>query len=156
MKTASSLLLGFGFLALAACESPYAPTPRPDYTIRVMPTAQGNVAIPPTCPDWKTASADPFDNQPMPQFGCANARNLAGMVENPNDLIEGRALANARGVTAVGAIRRYDNNQPRGLITPSAEVSQVAATTAPTAASSLTGDVTAGGSSSSGAPVSAP
>ena len=150
MKTTSSLLLGFGVLALAACESPYPPTPHPDYAIRVMPTTKGSVAIPPTCPDWATSTADPFDNLPMPQFGCADARNLAGMIENPNDLLEGRALADARGVTAVGAVRRYDNNQTRGLITPSVEVNQIATTTATVANSQMTGDITAGGSSKGG------
>jgi len=153
--------LAFILLGLTACVDPYEPTLRPDYTIRVVPTAQGDVAVAPPCPSWATENADPYDNQPIPQFGCAYARNLALMAERPDDLIEGRPLADARGVTAVGAVRRYDNNQTRGLITPDAEVSQVAATTASTGASSLTGDVTGGAgaaapSSSAGATAAAP
>ena len=136
------------FLALTACEVAYPPTLRPNNTILVVPSANGAVAIPPTCAEWDKESVNPYDNQPLPQLGCATARNLADMVERPEDLIEGRALAKTRGVTMVGAVRRYDNNQTRGLISPSAEVSQAAATTAPTAASNLTGDVTGGGSSS--------
>ncbi len=142
--------LAFCSLALltTAC---YPATPRPDYTIKVAQTAQGSVATPPTCPSWAKDNADPYDNQPEPQFGCSQARNLALEVENPDDLLHGRALADQRGVTAVGAVRRYDNNQTRGLITPDTETSQLAVTTAPTAASPMSGDVTgsAGSSSSS-------
>ncbi len=152
--------LVFSFLslmALTACVDPYESTLRPDYVIRVTPTEQHgkSVATPPACPSWNTDVTDPFDSQPLPQFGCAHARNLASMVENPNDLVEGRPLANARGVTSVGAVRRYDNNQPRGLITPDSETSQQAVTTAPTATSPMTGDVTGGAGSASSATSSA-
>jgi hypothetical protein len=141
--------LALGLLALSACGDPYQPTPRPDYAIRVTKTVQGSIAVPPPCPGWTTAVSDPFDNQPLPQFGCATARNLAEMVEKPSDLVEGRKLANERGVHAVGEVRRYDNNQARGLIMPAAEDSQVAVTTAPTATSALSGDITGAASSSS-------
>ena len=162
MKQSRLAFFTFALLALAACEDPYAPTLRPDYTIRVMPTAQGMVAAPPPCPSWATETTDPFDNQPMPQFGCANARNLADMVENPNDLVTGRPMGDARGVTAVGSIRRYDNDQTRGLIWTGTESNQTATTTASTSSSSLTGDVTGGAgassssSSSSGTAASSP
>ncbi|MDD4616267.1 MAG: CpaD family pilus assembly lipoprotein [Alphaproteobacteria bacterium] len=144
-----------GFLALAACDS-FAPTPRPDYTIHVVPGAHGSaVAIPPNCPSWNDALANRFDNQPLPQFGCATARNLAVLVENPNDLVEGRNLASQRSVTAIGAIRRYDNNQTRGLLIPVQETSSTGATTAPTGSSALTGEITTpstGGGASESSP----
>jgi|GEM_PF-975337 hypothetical protein len=149
MKTAHLIFFACGFLALTACDDLYTPTPRPYYVIRVTPTAQGDVATPPTCASWNTDVVDPFDNQPTPQFGCATMRNLASMAENPDDLVEGRPLADARGVTSVGAVRRYDNNQPRGFIMPANEDSQPAVTTASTAASAMTGDVTGGAGSSS-------
>jgi len=137
-----------GLLGLTGCD-PYQPTMRPDYTIAVVPSAQSSVAIAPTCPSWATQNADPYDNQPLPQFGCASARNLADMVENPDDLVMGRSLAESRGVTHVGAVRRYDNNQTRGLVWTGTEDNQVANTTAPVAASPMTGDVTGGAGSSS-------
>ena len=149
MKKLSVPLLAVGLLALAACEDPYNPTLRPDYVIHVAPSAQGDVAVPPPCPDYTTYSADPFDNQPMPQFGCASARNLAAMVENPDDLVQGRNLGPTRGVHSVGEVRRYDNDQTRGLIVPGAEVNQQATTTSSTATSALSGDVTGGAGSSS-------
>lgn len=148
MKKHCLKLLLVSLTALSACSDLYEPTLYPDYAIRVIPSKQGSIAVPPECPSWETALANPFDNQPMPQFGCSDAKNLAAMIENPNDLVEGRKLDNARGVLAVGSVRRYDNNQTRGLILSGAETNQAAATTAATGASALTGDVTAGGSSS--------
>ncbi|MDR3425478.1 MAG: CpaD family pilus assembly lipoprotein [Alphaproteobacteria bacterium] len=142
-------LFAFSLLALSACADPYTPTPRPDYAIGVVPTRQGSIAVPPACPSWATATTDPYDNQPLPQFGCASARNLASMVENPDDLLKGRPLANERGVHAVGDVRRYDNNQTRGLVMPAAEDSQIAVTTAPASSSALSGDITGAASSSS-------
>ena len=146
MKKTSYASLASLILVLSACVDLNASTPRPDYTIRVVPTAQGDVAVAPPCPSYATELADPLDNQPMPQFGCASTQNLASMIENPDDLVQGRTLGPARAVTSVGAIRRYDNNQTRGLIIPGAEANQQATTTAPAAASALTGDVTGGAS----------
>ncbi len=151
------LWMTMGLLALAACADLYPSTTRPDYAIRVAPTKDGNgVALPPACPSWNDHAVNPFDNQPYPQFGCATAKNLAGMAEKPNDLIEGRSLAPQRGVIAVGAVRRYDNNQTRGLIMPSADTSAVAVTTASTPGSNMTGDITAGGNPATSAAPGAP
>jgi hypothetical protein len=139
-------------LLLAGCDG----TPKPDYTIHVVPSEQGMVAVPPTCPSWVTDIQDPFDHQPYPQFGCSTAQDLAMMVERPEDLVAGRNLGDTRGVPMVGAIRRYDNNQTRGLIWTSSDPNQTATTTAPTASSSLTGDVTGASSSSASSSSSGP
>jgi hypothetical protein len=77
------------------------------------------------------------------------------MIDNPNDLVEGRTMGNARSVTAVGSIRRYDNDQPRGLIMPVSETSQAATSTAPATASAMSGDVTEKSASSPSAGASA-
>lgn len=138
MNHIRTLILTSGLLSLAACD---LVTPKPDYTIRVVPGATGMVAVPPECPSWNTELAAAMDNQPLPQFGCANARNLASLVENPKDLVMGRDLGDGRGTTAVGTIRRYDNNQPRGLLMPVQETSSTAATTAPVAGSAMTGEI---------------
>ncbi len=42
-----------------------------------------------------------------PPPGCANATNLANMVEDPNDLLVGREAGPTDGVTAVRAVTRY-------------------------------------------------
>ncbi|MFY9288657.1 MAG: CpaD family pilus assembly lipoprotein [Alphaproteobacteria bacterium] len=140
-------------LLLVGC-AVYEPTVKPDYSIRVMPKPNGGMtAIAPTCASWSLANKNPYDNQPDPNFGCASARNLAMIVERPEDLIKGRDSGNSHGVMAVGAMRRYYNNQTRGLLdTDTAPDMSVAATTAPSAASSLTGDVTGGGAPAAAAP----
>jgi len=128
---------------LAAC-GPI--TPAPDYSVGVAPAPDGvhYTAIPPNCPRWSDNDLNFFDNQPLPQFGCANARNLALMVDQPHDLIEGRPSGAASGVLTSGAIQRYNNNQTRGLlyVAPSSD-NGVDATTAPSATSALTGETAA-------------
>lgn len=141
--------LTLSLIVLTGCEI-YPPTPRPDYTIGVVKTSKGLTAIPPQCPSWATNVANPYDNQPLPQFGCANARNLALMTEQPGDLVRGRTLGPTSGVTMVGAMRRYNNNQTRGLIYVSPSVNDaVDVTTAPTSASSMTGEAAGGPSTGS-------
>jgi hypothetical protein len=143
-------LLAGSSLGLTACDVLYPPTTTPDYTIRVTPTANGLAAIPPTCPDWTSNTTNPYDNQPLPQLGCANARNMALMVEKPEDLVQGRKLGDTRGTVMVGAMRRYDNNQTRGLVRPSAQPDDVVdITTSPASASAMTGDATGSSSSTS-------
>jgi hypothetical protein len=137
MRKSTSFLIG-GLFVLTACQI-YPPTPSADYTIRV--TQDGQTAIPPECPLYATATTDPYDNEPLPQFGCANARNLALMVDRPDDLVRGRELGPTRSVSVIGAMRRYDNNQTRGLIDPSSSPdTSVAITTAPTGSSAMSGD----------------
>lgn len=138
MKASQKLSLALLMMATACAD--ISPTMRPDYAIRVVPTAQGGVALAPACPSYAAETANPFDNQPMPQFGCADARNLAAMVERPNDLVQPQDIGPMRGVAAVGAERRYDNNQTRGLIWTGADTNVVAATSSPAPASQMSGD----------------
>lgn len=135
-------LLLLPLLALSACDLGIPPTTNPDYTIRVLKTSSGSVAIPPNCPSAFTSTVNPFDEQPLPQYGCAHARNLAMMVEQPDDLVKGRDLGEARSVLIVGSVRRYDNNQTRGLIWTGTDSNAVAVTSASTTSSLLTGDAT--------------
>lgn len=68
------------------------------------------------CPNWPAE-----DNGVMPpqgtsaNYGCATASNLAAMVANPQDLVEGRNHS-GRGSAAVAgrAIRTYREMQPTG------------------------------------------
>jgi hypothetical protein len=135
-------------LGVAACGTS---TP-PDYTIRVVPASDGQSAqaIPPTCPSWSGNDLNAFDNQPLPQFGCADARNLALMVDNPNDLLQGRQPGAASGVTTAGSIVRYNNNQTRGLMDTGQQTDTTpASTTAPVSNSSMSGETPEASSGSS-------
>jgi len=151
------ILLSLALFSIAGCsDALYPPTVKPDYTIHVIPTDKGMTAIPPACPTWAEAATDPYDNQPIPQFGCANARNLAIMTDRPSDLIKGRDGGDSSGVMAVGAMRRYYNNQTRGLLdTDTSPDTAAAITTAPTPSSAMTGDVTGSAAPSAAAPAAA-
>ncbi|MER2519828.1 MAG: CpaD family pilus assembly lipoprotein [Bdellovibrionales bacterium] len=142
---ASALLAAL--MATACVELP--PTPKPDYAIHVKTQNGKTAAIPPQCASWNADITDPFDNQPLPQFGCANARNLALMIDRPEDLLEGRPVGAPDSVTSLGAVVRYRNNQTRGLIWTGSDANSVATTTASTPASSMTGEVAASSGSSS-------
>ena len=44
----------------------------------------------PGCPDWSASSDMNYNNATSPNYGCATNSNLAAMVANPEDLIEGQ------------------------------------------------------------------
>lgn len=44
----------------------------------------------PGCPDWSTKSDMNYNNATSPGYGCAINSNLAAMVADPQDLIEGK------------------------------------------------------------------
>ena len=59
----------------------------------------------PGCPNWGRPAQPNYNNQMLPNFGCAVNSNLAAMVANPQDLIHGQegsgvgdALAGAKAV----------------------------------------------------------
>ena len=47
------------------------------------------LVVPPECERWIEGVEEDDDNQPSPNYGCANLSNLARMVADPNDLIAG-------------------------------------------------------------------
>ncbi len=60
------------------------------------------------CPDWSRGNAGEYAGSSRSNFGCADANNLAAMVANPQDLIEGRSgevAGDAR--VSVKAIKTY-------------------------------------------------
>lgn len=42
------------------------------------------------CPDWSRGNYSGFDNATASNFGCATSQNLAAMIADPQDLIEGQ------------------------------------------------------------------
>ncbi len=74
------------------------------------------VATPPACPDWSGSPMTPHDNVPGSNFGCATMNNLAQMVDNPRDLMEGRALGPADAEPASDAVKRYRAGQVKPLL----------------------------------------
>ena len=69
----------------------------------------------PGCPDWSARSDANYANATSPGYGCANNSNLAAMVANPEDLLEGQS-GSGETVVATGtrAIQTYRDAEPTG------------------------------------------
>ncbi len=100
--------------ALTACQT----APVPDYRIQLMPSADGRsvIAVPPECPSWASVSNAPHEGGTAAQYGCSQARNLAAMVERPEDLISPRPLGAPDGVVTAGSITAYRTGKTKALI----------------------------------------
>jgi len=116
------LFLAFSMAVCGCVDNPYASAPAPDYRIGLVKERDGKyIAVPPVCPDWRFYNPGPFQNEPWPQYGCAHARNLAAMVERPEDLEKGREISPALGSSAATAMRRYNQEKTKPLIDPNAK-----------------------------------
>lgn len=82
-------------------------------SVRVIITRSS--AYVPGCPDWSAKSDMNYNNATSPGYGCAVNSNLAAMVANPEDLIQGQQ---GNGETVVStsnkAIDSYRNQTPTG------------------------------------------
>lgn len=65
----------------------------------------------PNCPDWSSEDGSPFTNSVSSNFGCATARNLSLMIEDPNDLVRGRSSNVGTGNSAGDAVNRLRARQ---------------------------------------------
>lgn len=69
----------------------------------------------PGCPSWRDRSEVDFVGGLGDNYGCATASNLAAMIADPQDLIEGReAHTNLRTATSNRAIQTYQEKKPTG------------------------------------------
>lgn len=69
----------------------------------------------PGCPDWSAKSDMNYNNATSPGYGCAINGNLAAMVANPEDLIEGQAGTGETVVmSSTKAIDTYREQAPTG------------------------------------------
>jgi pilus assembly protein CpaD len=69
----------------------------------------------PGCPDWTAQSDSNYMNATSPGFGCAINGNMAAMIANPEDLLEGQK-GDSETVVATGskAIRTFRDAEPTG------------------------------------------
>jgi pilus assembly protein CpaD len=65
------------------------------------------IASAPGCPDWSKSPDKNFANTVHTNFGCATAANLAAMVADPHDLLNGRPMGPVVGDAATMPMRRY-------------------------------------------------
>ena len=69
----------------------------------------------PGCPDWSAKSDMNFNNATSPNYGCATNSNLAAMVANPQDLLEGqRGTGETVIMSSSKAINSYREQAPTG------------------------------------------
>jgi len=69
----------------------------------------------PGCPDWSAKSDMNYSNGISPGFGCANNSNLAAMVADPQDLLEGKKGSGETVIsTSTKAITTYREKAPTG------------------------------------------
>jgi len=69
----------------------------------------------PGCPDWSAKSDMNYGNALSPGFGCAINSNLAAMVADPQDLLEGKKGSNETLISASSkAISTYRDMEPTG------------------------------------------
>ena len=69
----------------------------------------------PGCPDWSAKSDMNYRNATYPNYGCAVNSNLAAMVANPEDLIEGQSGTGETVIlSSTKAINSYREQAPTG------------------------------------------
>jgi pilus assembly protein CpaD len=62
---------------------------------------------------------DYFENQQYWNFGCANQRNLAAMVDNPADLVQPRSETPTYTMRRTTVVEKYRQGQPSATTSPS-------------------------------------
>ena len=93
--------------------SPIARRPVAPATIRVVVTRA--FATVPGCPDLRSDTVPDVDGRTSSNHGCAINRNLAAMVANPTDLVQGVGGAAASDpATATRAVKALRNAPPTG------------------------------------------
>lgn len=74
-----------------------------------------STAAVPGCPDWSAQADSNYLNATSPGYGCAVNSNLAAMVANPEDLLEGqRGSSETVVATGTRAIQTYRETEPTG------------------------------------------
>lgn len=59
------------------------------------------------CPDWSVGNMPDYDGAVPSNFGCASMGNLAAVIANPQDLIDGRSGDHSVANLSVKAIKTY-------------------------------------------------
>lgn len=98
---------------LLADAAPRTAGDAPSGAIRVV--VSRSIASVPGCPDWKGKSEADFQGGLSYNYGCATNGNLAAMVANPEDLVQGRETrSDLRTATSSRAIKAYNDATPTG------------------------------------------
>lgn len=71
-----------------------------------------HVASTRSCEPWNKDVADNYENDPLPNLGCATQHNIAAMVANPRDLETPRAMDRASAARRSDVLGKYERGQP--------------------------------------------
>lgn len=72
---------------VTACSDDFVPREK----VATIDSQTGALVLPHPCPDWSQSAIVNYDNAVHSNYGCAVNNNLAVQLENPHDLVEGRA-----------------------------------------------------------------
>lgn len=64
------------------------------------------------CPDWTRGHTPNWNNEASSNYGCATNSNLAAMLADKNDLLEGQELANQNAAAVAKPVSGYDAAAP--------------------------------------------
>jgi pilus assembly protein CpaD len=85
---------------------------QPGYARVVVTRSKAHV---PGCPNWSATSDMNYNNGTSPNYGCATNSNLAAMIANPEDLIEGqKGTGETVIMSSSKAIETYRDATPTG------------------------------------------
>lgn len=76
-----------------------------------------NKVAPNKCPGWNSAINDKESPDGTSDLGCANAHNQAVLVEDKNDLIEGKTLKDRDSSLKLKAVKNYQLDKTKELKT---------------------------------------
>jgi pilus assembly protein CpaD len=74
------------------------------------------------------SNPDYFENKPYYNFGCANQRNLAAMIDNPSDLVQPRSETPAYTPRRSEAFEKYKKGEPTTTSYPEADKAKLSDT----------------------------
>jgi len=115
MPEIRSILAASGVPPQSTVVRGYRPPPRAFATVRITYPKIAAEAGP--CGLWPqdigpSMNRDYFENQPPWNFGCANQRNLAAMVDNPADLVQPRAETPVYTMRRTTVVEKYRQGNP--------------------------------------------
>jgi pilus assembly protein CpaD len=107
-----AVLARYGMLVSAAYAPPSVGAPAPGSARIVVSRAVARVE---GCPDWSRGNLAEFESASQSNYGCASAQNLAAMIADPQDLVQGaEAHEPADGRLSVKAVAAWRDAPPTG------------------------------------------
>ncbi len=101
---------------------PFAVTPAEDGVVHLQ--VEKLVAVAPNCPNWDMHPYFEFGANAYPNLGCADRTNLAAMIVDPSDLVDGHTPGLPTGQANLNGEVRYRSGEVTPLTDATSSVSQ--------------------------------